>query len=62
MAGTLDNLFGDSITYLKNTSGGTLASNATVAGSSLTPAQTGTWRNVSGGDILNNGYGLWSKA
>ena len=59
MAGTLDSLFGNSITYLQNTSGGTLASNSTVAGSSLTPAQTGAGGNVSGGDILNNGYGLW---
>ena len=49
------------LSYLRNTSGGTFASNATVAGSSLTPAQTGTWRNVSGVAILNNGYGLWRK-
>lgn len=45
--------------HLQNTSGGTVASNSTVAGSGLTPTQAGTWRNVSGGDILNNGYGLW---
>lgn len=46
---------------LQNTSGGTVTSNGTVAGSSLTPTQAGTWRNVSGNDILNNGYGLWRK-
>lgn len=47
------------LNYAQNTSGSTRASNATVSGSGLTPAQTGTWRNASGGDILNNGYGLW---
>jgi hypothetical protein len=51
----------ENLNYLQNTSGSTSASNATVGGSSLTPTQTGTWRNVSGGDILDNGYGLWSK-
>ena len=50
-----------SFNYLQNTSGSTSASNTTVGGASLTPAQTGTWRNFSGGDILDNGYGLWSR-
>jgi hypothetical protein len=59
MSGTLDILFGDRVRYLQNISGGTVASNATVAGSSLNPSQAGTWRNVSGSQILNNGYGLW---
>lgn len=49
----------NNLIYAQNTSGGTIASNGTVAGSGLTPAQTGTWRNASGGDILNNGYGIW---
>ena len=48
-----------SLAFLQNQSGGTLGSTATVAGSSLFPTQVGTWRNVSGGDILNNGWGLW---
>ena len=48
-----------SLAFLQNQSGGTLGSTATVAGSSLLPTQAGTWRNVSGGNILNNGWGLW---
>tara|TARA_B110000046_G_scaffold181961_1_gene215056 strand:- start:573 stop:1583 length:1011 start_codon:yes stop_codon:yes gene_type:complete len=48
-----------SLAFLQNQSGGTLGSTATVAGSSLFPTKTGTWRNVSGGNILNNGWGLW---
>lgn len=46
---------------LQNVSGATVTSNATVAGSSLNPAKTGTWRNVSGNDILNNDYGLFKR-
>ena len=48
-----------SLAFLQNQSGGTIGSTATVAGSSLLPTQAGTWRNVSGGNILNNGWGLW---
>lgn len=47
--------------YAQQTSGGTIASNATVSGASLVPAQTGTWRNICGNDILTTGYGLWLK-
>ena len=47
------------LAHLQNTSGGTITSAATVAGSGLTPAQTGTWRNVSGASIFDTGYGLW---
>lgn len=47
--------------YLQNTSGGSIASNATTAGSNLTPAQSGTWINASSATIANNGYGLWIK-
>jgi len=49
------------LNHLQNTSGGSIASNATTAGSNLTPAQTGTWLNASGASIANNGYGLWIK-
>jgi len=52
-------LHSGSLAFLQNQSGGTVGSTATVAGSSLLPTQAGTWRNVSGGDILNNGWGLW---
>lgn len=45
----------------QNLSGSTISSNATTAGSNLSPAQSGTWRNVSGNDILNNGYGLFKR-
>jgi hypothetical protein len=47
--------------HLQNTSGGSVASNATIAGSNLTPAQSGIWLNASGASIANNGYGLWIK-
>lgn len=46
----------------QNVSGATVASNATVSGANLNPAKTGTWRNVSAVDVLNNGYGLWERA
>ena len=49
------------LTHLQNTSGGTINSNATVAGSGLTPAQTGTWRNVAGVNITANGFGLFMR-
>jgi len=52
-------LHSGSLAFLQNQSGGTVGSTATVAGSSLLPTQAGTWRNVSGGNILNNGWGLW---
>lgn len=45
--------------YAQNQSGASVASNNTVAGSALNPANSGTWRNVSGNNIENNGYGLW---
>lgn len=45
----------------QNLSGATVNSNATTAGSNLSPAQYGTWRNISGNDILNNGYGLFKR-
>ena len=45
----------------QNTSGATINSNDTVAGSALTPAQTGTWRNISGNGILDSGYGLFKR-
>ena len=45
----------------QNLSGGTVASNSAVAGGSLSPVQDGTWRNVSGNDILTNGYGLFER-
>lgn len=45
----------------QNVSGSTVTPNDTVSGSSLSPAQTGTWRNVCGNDVTNNGYGLFKK-
>lgn len=45
--------------FLQNTSGGSVASNSTVSGANLTPPKSGTWRNISGGAIANNDYGLW---
>lgn len=52
-------LHSDRLMHAQNTSGATVASNATVPGSSLTPSKSGTWRNVSGGSISANNYGLW---
>lgn len=49
------------LAHSQNLSGGTIMSNSTVAGSVLSPPQSGTWRNVSGNDILNNGYGLFKR-
>jgi len=51
----------ENLNNAQNVSGVTVSSNATIAGSNLVPAKSGTWRNVSGGDILNNGYGLWER-
>lgn len=50
-----------SMVYAQNLSGATIASNATVAGSSLSPSQLGSWVNVCGNDINNNGYGLFQR-
>lgn len=47
--------------HAQNVSGTTSNSNGTIAGSNLVPSQVGTWRNVSGGDILNNNYGLFLR-
>ena len=47
--------------FAQNLSGATIVSNATTAGSNLNPAQSGTWRNVSGADVLNNNYCLFQK-
>jgi hypothetical protein len=49
------------LSSLQNASGSTVIANATVAGSSLNPAQDGTWRNISGNDVLNNAYGLFER-
>lgn len=45
----------------QNLSGATVPPNGAIAGSSLNPSQGGTWRNVSGNDILDNTYGLFMK-
>ncbi|ANI22022.1 hypothetical protein PP586_gp05 [Pseudoalteromonas phage vB_PspS-H40/1] len=45
--------------HAQNLSGATVNSNAATSGANLSPAKIGTWRNVSGNDILNNAYGLW---
>lgn len=45
--------------HAQNLSGATVASNAITSGANLSPAKTGTWRNISAVDVLNNGYGLW---
>lgn len=45
----------------QNTSGSTVTSNATVAGSGLTPVQSGTWRNIQTSDVPNNSYGIFKK-
>jgi hypothetical protein len=50
------------LVHAQNLSGSAVDANATVAGSFLSPAQTGTWRNVSAVSIANNGYGLWGAA
>lgn len=47
--------------YAQQTSGSTVSSNGTVSGASLVPVVAGTWRNISGNDILTAGYGLWLK-
>ena len=49
----------DNLIHAQNLSGATVNSNATLSGANLNPTKPSTWRNVSGGDILNNGYGLW---
>jgi len=59
--GTKELYHSGNLNHLQNTSGGAVASNATTAGSNLTPAQTGTWLNASGSSIADNGYGLWMK-
>lgn len=50
-----------SLVDAQNVSGSNIPPNNTVAGSSLSPPQTGTWRNVCGSDVANNGYGLFKK-
>lgn len=45
--------------HTQNLSGAAVTANATISGANLNPAKEGTWRNVSGNDVLNNGYGLW---
>lgn len=47
--------------HAQNNSGATIVSNATIAGSNLSPAKSGAWRNVSGGDIISGAYGLWER-
>jgi hypothetical protein len=49
------------LVHAQNTSGVTIGDNGTLSGSSLNPAQSGTWRNFSGNDILNNGFGPWVR-
>ncbi len=57
--GASDVYHSENLIYAQNTSGATISSNVTVAGSGLSPVKSGVWRNVSGGSISNNGYGLW---
>ena len=45
----------------QNLSGATVSPNGTVPGSGLNPSQSGTWRNVCGSDVLDNGYGLFRR-
>lgn len=45
--------------HAENSTGASVAPNGTVSGSGLTPAKSGTWRNVSGLAISANNYGLW---
>lgn len=49
------------LSSLQNVSGSTIMANASVAGSSLNPAQDGTWRNISGNDVLNDAHGLFER-
>jgi hypothetical protein len=52
------------LNYFQNNSGATATSGGLgglVAGASLVPATTGTWRNISGNDILNLGWGIWAR-
>lgn len=49
----------NNFSHLQNISGSPIASNSTTAGSNLSPPQSGTWLNVSGATISNNGFGLW---
>jgi len=51
----------DNLAAAQNTSGGAIAAGATTAGSNLTPAKTGTWRNVSNTSVANNSYAMWSR-
>ena len=51
----------ENLIHAQNVSGTTRGSNATISGANLNPAKTGTWRNVSGNDIFNTGYGLWER-
>lgn len=47
--------------YAQLSSGTSVAPHATTAGSNLTPAQTGTWRNVSNTTVNNGAYSLWMR-
>lgn len=47
--------------FLMNSKGSTIVNNEVTSGASLTPPQTGSWRNVSGNDVNNNSYGLFQK-
>lgn len=45
--------------YYQNASGATIANNEIVAGSALSPSRSGSWRNVSGNQVLNSESGLF---
>jgi hypothetical protein len=47
--------------YAQLSSGTSVAPHATTAGSNLTPAQTGTWRNVSNTTVNNGAFALWMR-
>lgn len=47
--------------HAQNVTGNNANPNLVIAGSGLNPAKNGSWRNVSGGVINNNAYGLWSQ-
>ena len=49
------------LNYFQNVSGASVNPYASVAGSALSPAQTGTWRCWGSSVVVNNGYSIWKK-
>lgn len=51
----------DNLIFAQNSSGSTILSNTNVSGSSLTPPNTGTFKNVQTTEVPNNSYGIFLR-